>query len=168
MEQRGLIKDLREEGHGSIQIYSKFVEHDGHKAVSYPILMLALACSSFASGEKPLKIGDAAERRQISKLISESKEHSKHRPMLQFETLLQRQPSFCHRYSMSSLKFFMWNCVTRDRAPTNRAMMRSAQEYNLLFRGRPSLRGPSAGTGRSSTLLMSPGYYGRISRKDAV
>jgi hypothetical protein len=50
-------------------------------------------------GKKALKIGDAAEDGQIFKLVSESRKHSKHRPMLQFETLLRlpallRQQSF--------------------------------------------------------------------------
>jgi hypothetical protein len=36
MEQRVLIKSLREEGHELTQIHSKLVEHYGDKALSYP------------------------------------------------------------------------------------------------------------------------------------
>jgi hypothetical protein len=107
MEQRVAIKYLREESHGPRQIHSKLVEHYGNKALSYPILMSAIGCSSLTWGEKALKIRDAAEDRQISKLISESREHSKHRPMLQFEALLRLSALLRQRYSMSSLKFFI-------------------------------------------------------------
>jgi hypothetical protein len=75
MEQRVVIKSLREERHESTQIHSKFVEHYGDKALSYPILsdpirsypilMSAIECGSFAWGEKALRIQDAVEGRQI-------------------------------------------------------------------------------------------------------
>jgi hypothetical protein len=74
--------------------------------------MSAIGCGSFAWGEKVLKIRDASEDDQISKLISESREHSKHRPMLQFETLLRLPELPSQGYSMSSLKFFIWNFLT--------------------------------------------------------
>jgi hypothetical protein len=121
MEQRVLIKYLREgrEGRRSTQIHSKLIEHYGDKTFFYPILMSAIGCNSFARGEKALKIGDAAEDHQISKLISESREHSKHRLMLQFETLLRLPVLLRQRYSMSSLKFFIWNFVTGVESPTN-------------------------------------------------
>jgi hypothetical protein len=84
-----------------------------------PILMSHIACGSFASGEKVLKIRKSAEDRQISKLISESRESSKHRPRLQFRTLL-RLPVLLHQpYSLSSLIFFIWKFGTGDRSPTN-------------------------------------------------
>jgi hypothetical protein len=35
MEQRLLIKYLREQGHGSTKIYSKLAEHDEDKALSH-------------------------------------------------------------------------------------------------------------------------------------
>jgi hypothetical protein len=60
-----------------------------------------------------------AEDGQISKLISEWREHSQHRPMLQFETLLRLPALFRQRYSISSLKFSIWNFVTGDESPTN-------------------------------------------------
>jgi hypothetical protein len=89
MEQRALLKYVREESQASTQILSKLVEHYGDRSLSYLILMSAIEWRSFAWGEKALKIRDPAEDRHISKLISESMEHSKHRPMLQFETLLR-------------------------------------------------------------------------------
>jgi hypothetical protein len=75
MEQTVLIKYAREDGHGSTQIYFKLVEHSNDKVFSYPIIMPAIGCGSFAWGEKALKKRDAAEDRQISELISESREH---------------------------------------------------------------------------------------------
>jgi hypothetical protein len=77
-----------------------------------PILMPAIVCGSFAWSEKTLKIGDAAEDRQISNLMSESSENSKHRAMLQFETLLRLSALLRQRYSVSSLEFFIWNSIT--------------------------------------------------------
>jgi hypothetical protein len=112
MEQRVLIKCLREEGHGSTQIHSKLVEHYGDKAVSYP--GVSYWGGSFQWGEKTLKIGGAAEDCWISKLISESMEHSKHRPMLQFKTLLRLRALLRQRYFMCSFKIFVWNLVTGD------------------------------------------------------
>jgi hypothetical protein len=87
MEQRALIEYLREEGHESTQIHSQLVER--YEARHSPILMSAIGRGSFVCGEKALKIRVAAEDRQISKLISESKEHSKHRLTFQFETLFR-------------------------------------------------------------------------------
>jgi hypothetical protein len=69
-------------------------------------------------------------------------------------------------YYMSSLKFFIWNFVTGNKFSTNWATIRNEQEYNLPFRCRRSLREHSRGTGQSSTLVMSPEYYGRIFRKN--
>jgi hypothetical protein len=60
--------------------------------------------------------GDAAEDRQISKLISESMEHSKHRSMLQFETLLKLPALLGQWCPMPSFKFFIWNFVIGDRS----------------------------------------------------
>jgi hypothetical protein len=119
MEQRALIKYLREDGHVSAPIHSKLVEYYGDKALFYPIPMSPIGCGSFAWREKALKIRNAAEDCQISKLISESREHSNHRPMLQFETLLRLWALLRQRYSMSSLKFFIWNYVTGDGSPAN-------------------------------------------------
>jgi hypothetical protein len=131
------------------------------------ILMSALGCSSFVWGEKALKIRETAADRPISKLISESREHSKHCPMFQFETLF-RLPALLHQWhSMSSLKFFSWNFATGDVSSINWAKIENEQEYNLLFRCRPSLRGHTGGTGRNSTLAMSSGYSGKNFRKDA-
>jgi hypothetical protein len=76
--------------------------------------MSLIRCGSFAWGEKVMKIREAEEERQISKLVSESRDHSKHRPMLQFETLLRRPALLRQQYSISSLKFFIWNFVTGD------------------------------------------------------
>jgi hypothetical protein len=64
MEQRILIKSLREEGHGSTQIHSKLVEHFGDKVLSDPDVSYWVR--SFEWGEKALTIPDAAEARQIS------------------------------------------------------------------------------------------------------
>jgi hypothetical protein len=83
----------------------------------YPILISAIRCDSFAWGEKVLQIRNTAEDDQISKFISESRGHSKHRPMLQFETLLRLPTLLRQRYSVSSLKFFIWNFVAGDRSP---------------------------------------------------
>jgi hypothetical protein len=69
-------------------------------------------------------------------------------------------------YSISSFKFFIWNFVTGDESPRNWATILNKPDSNFLFRYPPSLRGYSGGTGRSSTLVMSPGYHGRIFRKD--
>jgi hypothetical protein len=81
------------------------------------ILMSAIGCSSFAWGEKALKIRDSAGDRQISKIISESRDQSKHYLMLQFETLL-KLPALLHQwYSLPSLKVFVERCVTGDRPP---------------------------------------------------
>jgi hypothetical protein len=118
-EQRVLIKYLREEGHGSTQKDSKLVEQYGDKALSSPILISPIGCRSVARREKVLKIRDAAEDRKISKHLSESREHAKHRPVLQFETLLRRPALLRQWYYMSSLKFFIWNVVTGDGSPTN-------------------------------------------------
>jgi hypothetical protein len=117
MQQRVLIKCLWEEGHGSTQIHFQLVEHSGDKAFSYPILMPDIGCGSFSWGEKALKIRNSMENRQISKLVSELREHSKHRPMLAFETLYRLPTLLRQRYSMSSLKFFVWNFVTGDASP---------------------------------------------------
>jgi hypothetical protein len=54
------------------------IEHSEDKALFYLIMMSALGCGSLTWGEKALKIRGAAEDGQISKLISESMEHSKH------------------------------------------------------------------------------------------
>jgi hypothetical protein len=83
-----------------------------------PILMSANRRGSFPWGEKVLKIRDAGEDRQMSKFISETREHSKHRPMLQFEILVRPLALFRQPHSMSSLKFFIWNFVPADRSPT--------------------------------------------------
>jgi hypothetical protein len=117
MEQRILIEYLRKEDHGSTQIHSKLVEHYGIRY--FPILISANWCGSFAWGEKVMKIRGAAENCQISKLISESREHLKHRPMLQFETLLRLPELLRQGYSMFSLKFFIWNFVTEDGSTIN-------------------------------------------------
>jgi hypothetical protein len=116
MEQRVFIKYLREEGH---ETPNKLVEHSGDKALSYPILISAIGRGSFAWGEKALKIRDAEEDRQISKLILTSKQHSKHHLMLQFETLLRSSALLRQQDSMSSLKFFICNFGTGDQSPTN-------------------------------------------------
>jgi hypothetical protein len=105
MEQRVLIKHLWEDGHESTQIQSKLIEYYGTRR--FLILMLAIKYGNFAWSEKGLKIQDAAEEGQIFKLVSESREHSKHRLTLQFETLLRLPALLCQRYSMSSLKFFI-------------------------------------------------------------
>jgi hypothetical protein len=84
-----------------------------------PILMSIIECDSFACSEKALKIGDAAEDHQLSKLISESREHPKHRPMFEFETLLRLRALLRQWYYMSSLKFFIWNFVTGNKFSTN-------------------------------------------------
>jgi hypothetical protein len=116
MEQTVFIKYLREEGH---ETSDELVEHSGDKALSYPILMSAIGCDSFAWDEKALKIRDAEEDRQISKLILASKQHSKHHPMLQFETLLRSSALLRQQYYMASLKFFICNFGTGDQSPTN-------------------------------------------------
>jgi hypothetical protein len=87
--------------------------------LSYPILMSAIGCDSFAWSEKALKIRDATEDRQISKLILASKQHSKHHSMFQFETLLRSSALLRQQDSMSSLKFFICNFGTGDQSPTN-------------------------------------------------
>jgi hypothetical protein len=69
-------------------------------------------------------------------------------------------------YSMFSLKFFIWNFVTEDGSTINWASIRNEHEYNLLFRCRSSPREHNGGTWHGSTLVTSPGYYGRIFRKD--
>jgi hypothetical protein len=109
MEQRVLIKYLREDGHGSTQIHSKLIEQYGDKALSYPILMSAIGCDSFARSEKGLKIRGATKNPQISRLISESRDRSKHRPVPQYEKLLRLPALLRQRYSMSLLKFLIWN-----------------------------------------------------------
>jgi hypothetical protein len=68
----------------------------------------------FGMGEKALKIWEGAEDRQISKVISKSREHSKYRPMLQFEILLRIPALLRQEYSMPSFKFFIWNFVVGD------------------------------------------------------
>jgi hypothetical protein len=70
--------------------------------------MPAIRFGSFAVGEKALKIRVAAEDRQISKLMAELREHWKHGPMLQFETLLKLRALLHERHSISSVKFFIW------------------------------------------------------------
>jgi hypothetical protein len=132
------------------QIHPMLVEHYGEKILSHSDASSWVR--RFASSEKALKIRDPAKNAQISKLISKLRENSNHPPMLQFETLLRQ------RYSISSLKFFIWNFVTGDESPTNSVTTRDKQEYNLLFRCRPSLRMPSGANGQSSPLAMSPGY----------
>jgi hypothetical protein len=81
--------------------------------------MSAIGYGSFTWGEKALKTRDAAEDSQISTLISELKEHSKHCPMLQLEILLRIPALLRQMYAMSSLKFFIWNFVTGDESPIN-------------------------------------------------
>jgi hypothetical protein len=112
MEQRLLIKYVREHGHASTQIHSQVIEPYVDKALSYRDVSYWV--DRFRMGEKALKIRGAAEDRQISKLISESRERSKYRPMLQFETLLRLPALLRQRYSISSLKFFIWNFLTGD------------------------------------------------------
>jgi hypothetical protein len=65
-----LIKSLQDEGHESTQIHSKLIEHYRDKTLSDPDISYWVW--QFRMGEKTLKIRDAAEDRQISKLISES------------------------------------------------------------------------------------------------
>jgi hypothetical protein len=117
MEERVFIKYLWEGGHGSTQIQSKLVEHYEDKALSYPDVRYWMR--HVRRGDKALKTGDAAEDRQTLKFISESREHSKHCPMLQFETFFRLPEFLCQRYSMFSFKFFIWNFVTGDGSPTN-------------------------------------------------
>jgi hypothetical protein len=164
MEERVLINYLREEGYRSRQIHSELVKY--YETRHSLILMSAIRCDSFAWHEKALKIRDAAEDRQISKLISESREHSKIRPMIQLETLLRLPALPSQPYSISSLKFFIWNFVIGGKSSTNWATSRKEQEYNLLLCCRPSLKGHNGGAGRIYPLVMRPGDYGNISRKD--
>jgi hypothetical protein len=90
--------------------------------------MSAILCGSFAWGEKALKIRHAAGNPQIFKLISDSREHSKHRSMLQFKTMLRPSALIRQRYSLSSLKVFISNFGTEDGFLTTRTVMRSEEE----------------------------------------
>jgi hypothetical protein len=130
MEQRALIKYLRKKSHELAQIHSKLVEHYENKALSciilYYFILYYLILSyiilsyiilsypdvsywvrQFRMRREAIEIRDAAEDLQISKLLSELREHSKHYPMLQFETLLRLPALLRQRYSIFSLKSFM-------------------------------------------------------------
>jgi hypothetical protein len=163
MEQRVLIKYLREEGHQSTQIHFKLIEYYGNKALSCPNVSDLMR--QFRMWRESVEDSRWSERPSDFQTHSESMEPSMYRATVQFEILLRLLALPRQRYSLSSLKFFIWKVVTEDGSPTNWATMRNEQESNLVFRFRSNLRGRSGGTGLKSTLVMNPGYYGKISER---
>jgi hypothetical protein len=116
MEQRVLIKCLREEDHESTPIHSKFMEHSRDKAVSDPDVSHWMR--QFPMGR------ESAEDSRGSKRPLDFQTHFRIKGAL--EALLNAsvrdlvQPSsIAPSRAFSVRRFFIWNFATGDRSPTN-------------------------------------------------
>jgi hypothetical protein len=155
IEERVVIKDLREEGHGSSQIHSELVEYYGDKALSYLdvsdwVRLFPMGRESFEDWRNNARPPDFQAHFRIEGALEASPNAS----VREFAQTADIAPStvFSVFTQVLHLEFRDWRWILHKLSSSQKE-----QEDNLLFRCMPRFGGHRTGTGRNSPLVMSPG-----------